>query len=148
MCRTAPRLIALAALLLALFAAPVLAKELYRWVDEKGVVHYSDKRPEGQAFERRQMANDPATASTEAANPDDPEATEATEAAAKAEPPKPKGPPSADCLQARSNLAVLNSATEVSMDINGDGVPETLDAAGRQREIARHQELVKSLCDE
>lgn len=144
---TAPRLTLLTTLLLALLAAPVLAKELYRWTDEKGVVHYSDKKPEGQEFERRTMVTDPAVAAApeEAVNPDDPEAAAPV---AKAEPPKPKGPPSADCLQARNNLAVLNSAPEVSMDTNGDGVPETLDAAGRQREIARHQELVKSLCDQ
>jgi len=37
-----------AAVLSILLAAPVLAHAgLYRWVDERGVTHYSDRRPEG-----------------------------------------------------------------------------------------------------
>lgn len=37
-----------AAVLCALLAVPVVAHaELYKWVDERGVVNYGDKRPEG-----------------------------------------------------------------------------------------------------
>jgi hypothetical protein len=39
-----PRLLA-AAILSALVSNPALAGDIYRWVDEKGVVHYSDTRP-------------------------------------------------------------------------------------------------------
>lgn len=38
----------LAGLLALALAIPAAAKEVYRWVDAQGVVHYSDKAPEGQ----------------------------------------------------------------------------------------------------
>jgi len=117
----------------------VLAKELYRWTDENGVTHYSDSKPEGVDFERRAVITDPKPTATAAT-------ADAADASAAAKPPvKPTGP-TPDCLQARSNLAVLNGAGDVSMDLNGDGTPETLDAAGRQTAIARHLELVKQHC--
>jgi hypothetical protein len=37
------------------------AKELYRWTDENGVVHYSDQKPpSGQAFQTERIADTPA----------------------------------------------------------------------------------------
>lgn len=132
-------------------SADLLAKELYRWTDEKGVTHYSDTKPTGVEFERRKIDVDPneAPAAAEAPPVTPAEGTaqgEDTDAQT-AEPAKPVGP-SPECLQARSNLDVLNSAPDVSMDTDGDGEPNTLDAEARQRAIEQHQELIRTLCAE
>ncbi len=118
------------------------AKELYRWTDEKGVTHYSDTKPEGVDFERRKLANEPVPPPPTPAETDTKGAEKAKEAA---KPAKPAGP-SPECIQARANLDVLRSAPEVSMDTDGDGEPETLDADGRQAAIANHQALITQLC--
>lgn len=46
----------------------VLAEEIYRWVDEEGVTHYSSNPPPGHDAERLNASNPPA---------DDPEASQA-----------------------------------------------------------------------
>jgi hypothetical protein len=33
-------------------AAPALGTEIYRWVDEEGAVHFSDRPPQGRPMER------------------------------------------------------------------------------------------------
>ncbi len=135
-----------------LATAPTSAKELYRWTDEKGVTHYSDTKPEGVDFERRAVTADPVRSGAPAAAPAvaglDADAEAKTDGEEKPDEAKPKGPPSDACLQARSNLEVLNSAPDVSMDTDGDGQPETLDAEARERAINSHTELVKNLCDD
>ncbi len=129
----------LAASMLLVASSTYAAKELYRWTDENGVVHYSDTKPKGTVFERRDVAADPvppAVSETDAAGA----------AAAAPAAPKPKAEPSPECLQARSNLETLNTAESVSMDTDGDGVPETLDADARQRAIFSAYALAEKLC--
>lgn len=41
--------------LLVLPALPAWAEQVYRWVDENGVVHYSATPPEGQSAEERRL---------------------------------------------------------------------------------------------
>ncbi len=120
------------------------AKELYRWTDEKGVVHYSDTKPKGTEFERRDVATDPVRPPGAETNA----ASAAAAAAATPAAPKPKPEPSPECLQARSNLETLNTAESVSMDTDGDGVPETLDADARQRAVFSGYALMEKLCAE
>lgn len=66
-------------LALALGAAPALAQEVYRWVDENGVVHYSDQPREGA--ERVQIAPPQSYESQARAQPQgrDPDAPEETD---------------------------------------------------------------------
>jgi predicted Zn-dependent peptidase len=48
--------VVVSALLAALLASPVMAGKLYKWVDEKGNVHYSDKvPPEASKLARKEM---------------------------------------------------------------------------------------------
>lgn len=50
------------ALLLALAAAPLAAQKVYRWVDERGVVHYTDRAPadrEAGQVEVRRLPGEP-----------------------------------------------------------------------------------------
>lgn len=62
--KTDPRSIfALLALVVAVAATEAPAKELYRWTDENGVVHYSDKKPPGnQAYQAQTVADEPVAA--------------------------------------------------------------------------------------
>jgi len=129
---------------LLLIAGVSSAKELYRWTDENGVTHYSDSKPEGVEFERRAVTEDSSAPAAAGKTGDGTEEDAKPEAAAS----KPKGPPSPDCILARGNLEVLMSAPDVSVDVDGDGVPELLDNDARQAQIASHQQLVKDHCGE
>ncbi len=115
------------------------AKELYRWTDEKGVTHYSDTKPVGVEFEKREVAADPAPP---------PAAAAAQDAATEGDAAKPKGPPSADCLLSRSNLETLRSGRAVSMDTDGDGEPEELDDQMRAQAIVATEEQIRAHCGE
>jgi hypothetical protein len=119
---------------------PASAKELYRWVDEKGVTHYSDTKPEGIQVERRPIAADPVVSAPveAAANP-------AEEAGKPSKPVKPQGTPE-QCARAAANLAHLADAPEIRIDTNGDGIGEPLDAAGRQTEIDRNKAYIEEFC--
>jgi hypothetical protein len=129
---------AILALLLALafLSTTVSAQALYRWKDEKGVVHYSDKKPEGVEFESREVPAEPAAAEGEDAQAD------GAEGEAQAAPPQAN----AQCERVRTNLQVLLNAQVVSLDLDGDGQPEQLDAAARDQQIARHRELEAQYC--
>ncbi len=35
-----------------MMVVPPLSAEVYKWVDENGLIHYSDSKPENQAFEQ------------------------------------------------------------------------------------------------
>jgi hypothetical protein len=113
--------------LIAILAMPAAAQQLYRWKDDNGVVHYTDQAPTDREFETRNVVNDP-PAPVEA-----PVAEQDT-------------PPSGRCLQARANLQVFESSDDVSMDLDGDGVPERLDAVAHARELERTRELVQVHC--
>ncbi len=137
-------------LVLAFGAAPWLAPEateLYRWTDEKGVVHYSDKKPEGIAAERRKI-EEPSRSGAESA--EGAESTESGEAEDATEEDDGIGPDpnSPECLTARSNLEALQAEADVAMDVDGDGEAEVLDAEARQRAIEQHQALVRQNCGE
>ena len=114
-------------LCLASLALPAAASELYKWTDEKGRVHYSDKPPpEGVKAESRDLPQE--------AN-SDPSAS-----------PKPVPPPSAQCLQARQSLATLEQNTNVAADLDGDGTPEPLDETARQAQIVAARKAAQQLC--
>jgi hypothetical protein len=114
--------------LLLMFALPAVGQQLYRWKDDDGVTHYTDHPPpQGRQYETREVEPDPPPPPAEAAD-------EVLEG------------PSEPCLQARANLAVFERGGEVSMDLDGDGVPEKLDAAAHARELARTRELIARHC--
>lgn len=114
-------------LCLASLVLPAAASELYKWTDEKGRVHYSDKRPpEGVKAESRDLPEEADT---------DPSTS-----------PKPPAPPSAQCLQARQSLATLEQNTNVAADLDGDGTAEPLDEAARQAQIVAARKAAQQLC--
>lgn len=115
----------IAAVLLGL-SAPLVGAELYKWTDENGVTHYSDKAPEGREVEQRALPKEA----------DSPPPAEAPKTA----------PDSARCQTLRRNLEVYENNTEIEADLDGDGVPEPMDAERHQQELKRTREQIARLC--
>jgi hypothetical protein len=131
------------------------ASTVYKWTDDKGVVQYTDSPPEGRQFVRMQIGGAGARSDAAGAKGDagaDGEAAadgEATEEAA-SEGPSPAEQRlqtmKANCATARDNLRTLERFEVVTIDVDGDGKAETLDAAGREKAIADNKELVRQFC--
>ena len=64
-------------LTITLLSAPLLADEVYRWVDEKGIVHYTDRKPK-QYSKRIKTIKAPASDAQAVASNDTEEATKAS----------------------------------------------------------------------
>lgn len=131
----------LAGLLLAglsLPAADALADRLYKWTDENGVTHYTDSPPPDRAYETRSVDPDAA----EAASAERREAAEQDGAAADA----PASPVDQNCTRVRANLATLESAAGVTMDLDGDGTAEELTPEQRAEQLELAQRQVEAYC--
>lgn len=133
--RSALAILAVAAVLISSAQA---ANEVYKWTDEKGLVHYTDAPPEGHRYEKLNIGS----SGTQAEAP--PPVVEKPVEAPKA----PKPVTQSNCEIARGNLDTFANSANVSMDNDGDGKPEALDATQRAKEVARNQELVKIYCAE
>ena len=118
----------------------VAAKELYRWTDDKGVTHYSDTKPAGVAVETRPVTADPVVIV-----PVEPAPEAAKEEVAKSTPAQATPE---QCARVAANLVHLANAPEIRVDPDGDGVPEVLDAAGRQAEVDRNNAFVDKYCSQ
>ncbi len=131
----------------------VAAAEYYRWIDENGVVHMTDKRPEDIQVEvvkprkpvprtLQQQADDEAQAELEAAEAEA-AAEEAPEAPITVDPNAPRD---LRCQQEKERLGILQSNSVVHMqDANGN--LKTLNEGEIQREIAVTQKAIDALCD-
>lgn len=125
-------------LLAMLAGTPALAQkqQVYRWVDTDGITHYSDSPPpQGQGFETRDVAIPPAP-------PPPPAAAPAEQPVAAAPDPQRQQ----KCQTARNNLALLRGDKPLSMDVDGDGVTEDLDAVERQRQVDLANRQIRNLC--
>jgi hypothetical protein len=123
----------------ALFASAQVgaANEVYKWTDAKGLVHYTDSPPEGQAYEKLRIGRS-------AERIPEPEPLAAAEDPAAPRPPPP--PRTSNCEIARKNLDTFETNQNIAMDRDGDGTPEPLDAEQRAVELERNRELVKLYC--
>ena len=133
-------------------SATALAGDLYKWVDDKGVVHYSDTPPPLNTHKAERLRVDGGVTSGTDAD------------AAPVQPPPPKepvkdNPPPAPpvepppllqdtpenrarvCEQARSNLDLLQSKFQVA-----DATGKPLDPATRQNMIAQAQQTTATAC--
>lgn len=128
---------AIAILGLVAASAAQAAGEVYKWTDDKGVVHYTDAPPEGRDFEKKKAVAPPPATAPEAA---------ADEAKAAAGPAAPQGTAKANCEAARRNVENMERFAEISMDRDGDGTPEKLTAEQREEELKRHRALADLYC--
>lgn len=118
-------------------ASAAQAGEVYKWTDDKGVVHYTDAPPEGRDFEKKKTAAPPPATAPQA------EADAAEPAAA---PAPAQGSAQANCEAARRNVENMERFSEISMDRDGDGTAEKLTAEQREEELRRHRALVDVYC--
>ncbi len=141
---------ALAILVLTLcMAVAAQATRFYKWVDEDGVVHYSDTRPDHERYEQLDVREPPSLEDElEAAGIDPSEEDPAlakTEAAAAAERAAQEARRTS-CTNARTTLSELTSNENVAMDLDGDGSLETLNEIQRQAQIQVYRSQVAQFC--
>jgi len=130
--------IVLAALLALMLSVPLQAQSVYKWTDEKGVVHYSDQPPPDQAkAERLQIRT--LTVQREEGRVEASQAQDGDDGEPKRESPA--------CASARHNLVVLENNDIVRMDLDGDGEAEELTQEQREAELIRTRELIALLCE-
>lgn len=149
---TDPLLWVLVAGLFAAAVGPVEAQQVYRWVDEAGNVHYSDRAPPEREAERLPIDIQPtdleATIRAERdrqeflehreqdrADDAQDEAAEATDRAARAR----------SCAQARERVATIESARRLSR-VDEDGNRHTYDEQERAAALAEAQGQVAEWC--
>lgn len=113
---------ALATLVLTLHAGAAAATDVYKWKDARGVTHYGDAPPPGQALEPRKSAA--------------PRPARAVAAV------------SADCTNARGNLRVLQAAEPVGLDFDRDGrVDRPMTDAERTERLAKAKKDIEAHCE-
>lgn len=107
-------------------ATPAFAAKVYQWKDAKGVTHYSDSPPPDQHIKGRNVTDKGGEAP--------------------AQPAKPVV--SANCTNARSNLAVLQGSGPVGVDENKDGKPDrNLNDNERANRTALAEAQIKTYCE-
>lgn len=111
-------------------AGPAAAAVLYQWTDEQGVVHFTDKPPQGKNATKMRVKG-PATSGTE-------------EQAATDEGAKPD-PNAERCETERKRLQVLQSNMTVRMR-NDDGSMRKLTTEEMQEEMAFSEAAIKRFC--
>jgi len=130
--------------------AAAQAAEAYRWVDANGVVHYSDVTPPAET--KAELVHLRGTGSTTGAAvsiPDEPAKADDSQEAGEKKPPGTlvSAVQSAEkrCADARANLEVLQRNGPVGID-SGNGKPQPLDDATRQRQIGNAQTIIATYC--
>jgi hypothetical protein len=139
------RILFVISLLSMAFAGQVQAVSLYKWVDENGSVHYSQKPPEKSATKSEQMqvkdsnpyqTRQEKAATAEKKKEDQPETTD--EAARVVEARKK------NCEIARQNMATFQNSARVKQS---DGTIITLSEEMRAAKIKETQALINAYCN-
>lgn len=110
--------------LLTLACCTAQAAEMYKWTDDKGQVHYSDKPPaKGVEAEKRELPSE-----------------------ADAAPRDPTKDESIECQLARKNLKTLQENPKVQMDLDGDGKPEAIEGDAHAAQVTRAERQIAVAC--
>lgn len=129
------------ALMLLACGTTAIASEVYRWTDERGVVHYSDTPPDSSKFERVNVR----TGATRSEPEPQPEVTAETTAPTAQASAEDAATRARHCDSARRNLIALNSSLDVTGEFEGES--RLLTAEERQDQIDRNQRLVERYCE-
>lgn len=144
--RSAPMLVSIALAAGLAMGATAQAADVYKWTDDKGVVHYADAPPGGQKYERVRVSSGTTTA---AADPAPAPAAAAAPAAGTPEESiaKYKEARARNCQIARDNIAMIENSPDVQKDFDGDGKPEPMTQEQRASEIKANQDAVARSCE-
>lgn len=115
---------------------------LYKWVDNEGNVHYSQKRPVNQQF-KRLKAPPPAPDSAKPLYKSGTPATESGKTAA-TETAKNKEIRAKNCAQAKKNLSNFQIHRRIR---DKDGNVTTIDDNVRAKNIKNAQDAISNYCD-
>lgn len=122
-----------------LFAGHCVAGEFYKWVDEKGVVHFSERPPKQDGVEKIK---------TTARTPTADEQQEATSAQSSAMAPTTQSQNDPDrCNGEKERLQKLLSGSRIRMS-DGKGGFTYLEKAQIDAEIQKSRQAVKEACRE
>lgn len=111
-------------------AAPAISAQLYKWQDENGVVHFTDKPPKGKTATKMRVKAPP----TMGGDADEPAKDESQ--------PNPRAE---RCEMERKRLQVLQSNMTVRMR-NDDGTMRELSKEDMQEEIGLSQAAIERYC--
>lgn len=139
-------------LLLPLLAPGAQAQGMYKWIDDKGVVHYTDTPPAGKRAEKIRIAPQPpmdasAPARSRSWQEQQQDANERRHQAEKAEQAQQKQAKEAEqkCLKARNALDTLRSERPLHyVDKNGEHI--YMEDAERHRLTADWQKQADTYC--
>ena len=147
--------------LVVLFSSQLAAEKIYKWVDEKGQIHYASQKPAGQEVETVKLKKVPKAApkavpeaaseaedeSSDAANPEvDSEVEAAAKAAAKAKLAEAdKINNKKQCELARKNYAALNATVRV-LRTNDKGESVRMTDDERVNAMQAAQQAIKQYC--
>lgn len=140
----------------ALFAAGILSapaamsKNFYKWVDESGATHYSERKPTGQEAETVAIRGGRTTAADEESSATPEATTEATREAAPQVPPQAAAPlpdlkDPERCQAARENMQTLSTYARIRVQ-GDDGEMRYLTPEEKQEKMTESQNAVNEAC--
>jgi hypothetical protein len=146
------RALALAALLAAM---PAAAQTMYKWVDEKGVTHFSQEPPTDAKAEKKATKVTPKVVPPSGGGSYDPNAWKAKDAEARKRGvergqqaqagAKDDAQRAEECERARSRLGMLQTTAPI-FRTNPDGSRSYMEDKTREAEIARAKEVEAQAC--
>ena len=135
-------------LAMALLLAPLASAQVYRWVDGKGTVHFSQTPPSpGVKYQVMHLSSDTGTAAGVAPALAGSTAAGGNGVGAAAQRPMANTPANRAelCKQLQQNLTLLNSPEALNM-AGPDGKPKALDEKAREVQKATTQAQIKQYC--
>ena len=136
----------IASALIVLMSTPVMAAQVYKWVDAQGVTHFGAQPPEGQQATSVNTTIAPAPAAIPAKLPQVgvDEEQQAIDEKVKKEVAAKEAERKQYCEKMRTNLAQLENNPRLREEVNGE--VRRLDEDERQKRIAEAKKAIAETC--
>ena len=136
----------IASALIVLMSTPVMAAQVYKWVDAQGVTHFGAQPPEGQQATSVNTTIAPAPAAIPAKLPQVgvDEEQQAIDEKVKKEVAAKEAERKQYCKKMRTNLAQLENNPRLREEVNGE--VRRLDENERQKRIAEAKKAIAENC--
>ena len=136
----------IASVLIVLMSTPVMAAQVYKWVDAQGVTHFGAQPPEGQQATSVNTTIAPAPAAIPAKLPQVgvDEEQQAIDEKVKKEVAAKEAERKQYCEKMRTNLAQLENNPRLREEVNGE--VRRLDENERQKRIAEAKKAIAENC--
>ncbi len=136
----------IASALIVLMSTPVMAAQVYKWVDAQGVTHFGAQPPEGQQATSVNTTIAPAPAAIPAKLPQVgvDEEQQAIDEKVKKEVAAKEAERKQYCEKMRTNLAQLENNPRLREEVNGE--VRRLDENERQKRIAEAKKAIAENC--